>query len=160
MARERVVDIVAKIFDKLVIEKNLNYELVDIEFVKEGSDRFLRLYIDKINSDDKISIDDCEIVSKLLNTKLDEIDPIEENYYLEVSSCGIERPLKKLKDFEKNIGKLAQIKLYYPLNSKKIFEGIIVSIVDDNIIFKDELDNNDVEISFDKIANAKLLFRF
>lgn len=82
---------------------------MDIEYVKEGQNWFLRLYIDK---DDGVDIEECGIVSERLSEKLDEIDPIPHNYYLEVSSPGAERPLKKPSDFTKAIGKNVHVKTF------------------------------------------------
>ncbi len=126
-----------------IIEEN-NFELVDVEFVKEGQNWFLRLYVDKPGG---IFIDDCEIVSRQVEALLDEKDPIEQAYILEVSSPGLDRPLKKEKDFEKYKGEIIDIKLYKPFNGKKAYEGELVGLIDGNIVIKDE---NDEEISFDR----------
>ena len=90
-----------------------NLELVDVEYVKEGGEFFLRIYIDK---DGGVSLNECELVTRALNPILDEKDPIKDNYYLEVSSPGLDRPLKKEKDFVKYQGRDVEIKLYKPIN--------------------------------------------
>ena len=97
---------VTTVIEELVtpITEELNLELVDIEFIKEGRNWFLRVYIDTPGGG--IDIEQCAIVSERLSVILDEKDPIEQNYYLEVSSPGAERPLKKESDFEKAIGKV------------------------------------------------------
>lgn len=104
--------------------RELGYELYDVEFQKEYDNWVLTLYIDGKNG---ISLDDCEIVSNAVDPVLDEADPIEQAYYLSVSSVGIDRPLKKDKDFQRNIGNTIDIKLYAPMNGKKEFCGELVS---------------------------------
>ncbi len=112
--KRKVVDIVQELVEKRVAESDI--ELVDVEFVKEGQHRYLRVYIDKL---DGVSLDDCQALSVYLNEHMDSLDPIEENYFLEVSSPGIERPLKKDSDFERFTGRLVEIRLYYPLDGQK-----------------------------------------
>ena len=96
------------------------FELADVEFVKEGPNWYLRVYIDKEGG---ITIDDCEMVSRTLEKKMDEADPIQQAYILEVSSPGIDRPLKKPEDFVKYAGEIVDIKLYKPLEGSKEFQG-------------------------------------
>ena len=102
--------------EKLVgpIVEELELELVDVEFVKEGRDWFLRVYIDTPNG--SIDIDQCAQVSEKLSEELDRTDPIPQNYFLEVSSPGAERPLKKEEDFQKAIGQFVFIKTYEAIN--------------------------------------------
>ncbi len=104
--------------------RELGYELYDVEYQKEYDNWVLTLYID---SKDGISLDDCEIVSNAVDPILDEADPIEQAYYLSVSSVGIDRPLKKDKDFQRSIGKTIDVKLYAPLKGKKEFCGELAS---------------------------------
>lgn len=106
----------------------LGYELYDVEYQKEYDNWVLTLYIDGAKG---ISLDDCEIVSNAVDPVLDEADPIEQAYYLSVSSVGIDRPLKLDKDFERNIGKKLDVKLYAPLNGKKELVGEL-SAFDEN----------------------------
>ena len=96
-----------------------NFELVDVEFVKEGSDWYLRVYIDK---DGGITVDDCELISRAFNEILDREDYISEQYIFEVSSPGLMRPLKKEKDYKRSVGKLIDIKLYKPVDKCKTFD--------------------------------------
>ena len=96
------------------------FELVDIEYVKEGSNWFLRVYVDKEGG---IDIDDCVLISEKLSAKLDENDPIPTVYFLEVSSPGAERPLKKAEDVTKAVGKNVFVTTYEPVNGLKEFEG-------------------------------------
>ncbi len=100
------------------------FELVDVEFVREGSTWYLRAYIDKPGG---ITIDDCELVSRSLEAKLDREDFISEQYILEVSSPGLGRPLKKEKDYVRNEGKEIEIRLYKPFEHSKEFRGILTA---------------------------------
>ena len=113
-----------------VIKEN-NFELVDVEYVREAGNWYLRVYVDKEGG---ITVDDCEIVSRALSDKLDEKDFIDEAYILEVSSPGLGRPLKKDKDFERSIGKEIEIKLYRAIDRQKDFSGILKAYDRDNII--------------------------
>jgi ribosome maturation factor RimP len=117
----------------LDIIKSTEYELIDIEYVKEGPFKYLKVYIDK---KDGITVDDCADVSRALNKKLDELDLIQEQYFLEVSSPGVERPFKTEEDYQKNIGEFVEVKLYKPLNGKKVFEGILLGLVEDKVEIK------------------------
>lgn len=98
------------------------FELVDVEYVKEVGVWYLRVYIDKEGG---ITVDDCEIISRRLGEWLDAEDFIEDSYILEVSSPGLGRPLKKEKDFTRNMGKEVEVKLYKPLNSQKEYAGVL-----------------------------------
>lgn len=106
------------------------FELVDVEFVKEGSNQYLRAYIDKPGG---ITIDDCEVVSRALSDKLDEQDYIAEAYILEVSSPGLGRPLKKEKDYARSIGKEIEIKTYKAINQEKEFVGTLKAYDKDTV---------------------------
>ncbi|MEW8971155.1 MAG: ribosome maturation factor RimP, partial [Mesobacillus sp.] len=134
-------------------------ELVDIEYVKEGKNWFLRVYIDK---DSGIDIEECGIVSERLSEKLDAIDPIPHNYFLEVSSPGAERPLKKEKDYQKAIGKNVFIKTYEPIDGEKAFEGILTEYNGETITveMKIKTRKKTVVIPFDKVASARLAVTF
>ncbi len=111
-----------------VIE-NLGFELCDVEFQKEYGDWVLTFYIHK---PDGVTIDDCESVSKALDPVLDEADPIEQEYILSVSSLGIDRPLKKDRDFERAMGQEMQVKLYAPIDKKKEWIGVLTAFDDDS----------------------------
>ncbi len=103
---------------------DMGYELIDVEFQKEQTDWVLTLYIDSVNG---VTIDDCERVSRAVEPVLDEADPIVQSYFLSVSSPGLDRPLKKDRDFERSIGKELTVKLYAPLEKKKEFTGTLKS---------------------------------
>ncbi|MFC5558098.1 ribosome maturation factor RimP [Ureibacillus thermophilus] len=142
------------------ILEELNLELVDIEFVKEGRAWFLRVYIDTPQGG--IDIDQCALVSERLSALLDEKDPIEQNYYLEVSSPGAERPLKKESDFEKAIGKYVYIKTYEPIEGMKEFYGYLKSNSEDSLELEIRIKARNVLIKIpkDKIARARLAIDF
>ncbi len=141
------------------ILEDLSLELVDIEYVKEGPNYFLRVFIDKDNG---VDIDECAAVSEKLSEKLDEVDPIPENYFLEVSSPGAERPLKKEKDFQRAIGKNVHIKTYEPIDNEKTFEGILAGF-DGNVVtveVKIKTRKKTIEIPYEKVAKARLAVSF
>lgn len=112
---------------------NLGYELYEVEFQKEYDNWVLTLFIDRPEG---VDLDDCERVSNAVDPILDEADPIEQAYYLSVSSIGIDRPLKKDKDFQRNIGKKLDIRLYAPMDGKKEFTGELVSFGEESFIVK------------------------
>jgi Uncharacterized protein conserved in bacteria len=118
---KKLVELITEMAEPIVKEHGL--ELVDVEYIRE-KDWFLRIYINKPGG---IDIDDCSVVSSKLTKVLDERDPIKEKYYLEVSSPGIDRPLKKDKDFQNNYGKMVDVQLFAPLDGKKEFVGVLSS---------------------------------
>ncbi|OPX46218.1 ribosome maturation factor RimP [Ruminiclostridium hungatei] len=133
----------------------LNYELVDVEFIKEGANWYLRIYIDKPGG---ISIDDCQAVSEQMSGILDKKDPIEQSYYLEVSSPGLERPLKTERDFVKYKGELVEVKVFQPIDGKKVFEGQLVGLIENKIVISDA--GNDIEFDREKVAIVKRAIKF
>ena len=104
-----------------LVEAN-NFELVDVEYVKEAGTWYLRVYIDKEGG---ININDCERVSRAFSEILDKEDPIEDAYILEVSSPGLGRPLKKDKDFQRHLGDEVEVRTYKPINKQKEFVGLL-----------------------------------
>ncbi|MBQ5437656.1 MAG: ribosome maturation factor RimP [Firmicutes bacterium] len=117
------------------------YELSRCEFVKEGSDWYLRVYVDKLEGEGygTMSTDDCELVSRYLSDRLDKEDPIKQNYYLEVSSPGMDRPLLTEKDFRRFMGELIEIRLYKAENGSKTVVGKLA-----------DYDNGDITVELDK----------
>ncbi|MEK5380328.1 ribosome maturation factor RimP [Niallia sp. FSL W8-0635] len=152
---------VTQIVEEMVhpILDELHLELVDVEYVKEGPNWFLRVYIDK---EAGVDIDECAVVSEKLSEKLDEVDPISENYFLEVSSPGAERPLKKDKDFEKAIGKNVFIKTYEPIANEKTFEGILTAFDGKTVTVEVKIKTRKktIEIPYEKVAKARLAVTF
>ncbi len=131
-------------------------ELVDLEFVKEGINWYLRVYIDK---DGGVTIDDCERVSRALEARLDEEDPIAQAYILEVSSPGLDRPLKKEADFVKYRGEIIDVKLYQQKNGSKQYQGKLLGL--ENGVLSLEEENGDVVALEQKdIAGVRLAVIF
>ena len=140
MAKKKITEIVEEITADFLGQNEL--ELYNSEFVKEGKDWFLRVYIDKLPKEgadgnveeEYVSTDDCESVSRFLSAELDRLDPIEQNYYLEVSSPGLDRALLKEKDFIRFCGHMVDISLYKAIDGKKAYQGTLKGLTDDNKI--------------------------
>ena len=137
----------------LLIEAN-HMELVDVEWVREGSVYYLRVYIDKEGG---VTVDDCEVISRAFGDILDEKDYISENYVFEVSSPGLDRPLKKEKDFARSIGKEVEIKLFKPVNKQKEFIGELKAY-DKNTVTIQLDDEETVVFNRSDIAVIRLAF--
>lgn len=112
-----------------IIEKH-HFELVDVEYVKEGGTWYLRAYIDKPGG---ITVDDCEVVNRALSDLLDEEDFVEDSYILEVSSPGLGRPLKKEKDFQRSLGEEVEVRTYRAVNNQKEFTGTLTAYDKDTV---------------------------
>jgi len=154
------------------IVEELNLELVDVEFVKEGRNWFLRVYVD--TPEGGIDIEQCAQVSERLSLLLDENDPITQNYYLEVSSPGAERPLKKDTDFEKAIGKkkdtdfekaigkFIYVKTYEPIKDMKEFQGYLTSYDEHTLVMEVRIKTRKITVTIEqeKIALARLAIDF
>lgn len=129
------------------------FELVDVEYVKEGGNWYLRVYIDKPGG---INVEDCELISRALSDLLDEKDYIEDAYIMEVSSPGLGRPLKKEKDFERSIGKDVDIRLYRAKSGNKEFSGALVSYDKDTVTIEEAGES----ITFERIEIALIRLAF
>lgn len=138
-----------------IIEQN-NFELVDVEYVKEASNYYLRIYIDKEGG---ITVDDCEIVSRALGDLLDAKDFIEESYVLEVSSPGLGRPLKKEKDYIRSMGRELEIRTYRAINREKEFYGILKAYDEKTVTIEME-DGQTMTFEKADIALIRLAFDF
>lgn len=137
-----------------VIEE-LGYELYDVEYVKEGKDYFLRIYIE---SDKGIDLNDCEKVSNSITDLLDKEDPIPDMYFLEVSSTGVEKLLRKDKHLEKNIGSEVLIKLYKQIDGKKEFKGFLNSFDKESITIL--IDNEEIKLDRKNISQIKTVYNW
>ena len=128
-----------------------DYELVDVEYVKEGRDWYLRIFIDKTGG---IDLDDCQNLSEQLGAKLDAADIIDGAYILEVSSPGIDRILKKDRDFVREAGKIVDVTLYAPLDGKNFFTGELIN--------RDEkfLHLKEISLPREKVAQVRLHIDF
>ena len=138
------------------IVEEYGFELVDVEYVKEGSTWYLRSYIDKPGG---ISIDDCEKVSRRLSDLLDQEDFIEDAYIMEVSSPGLGRPLKKEKDFRRSLGEEVEIRTYRMIDKQKEFTGILKDY-DENTVTITLADDTEKTLDKDDIALIRLAFDF
>lgn len=136
--------------------KKLGLELYDVEYAKVGKEYYLKVYIDKVNNENSVTIEDCENVTNVINDILDKADYIKEQYYLEVSSAGIEKVLKYDKHFEQNIGKEIEVNLYTKFENKKKYIGILEKYNPNEIVIL----TDDEEISFERknISSVKLVY--
>ncbi len=144
---------IVKLIEELsapILEKN-ELEFVDAEFVKEGPNWYLRLYIDK---DGGISVDECELVSRALDEVLDD-DITEQPYILEVSSPGIDRVLKRDREYVKYKGRTVDVKLFKAVDGVKEFQGVLTGLIDDNVVIVDE-ENNELKFPKKDVASTRL----
>ena len=150
MKREEVEKFIGELVEPVLVGTGIT--LVDVEYVRE-KDWYLRIFIDKT---DGIEIDDCQFVSEKVAEILDEKDPIKEKYYLEVSSPGIDRPLKKENDFRANYGKKVDVQLFAPLEGNKELTGVLLSHTETAIevkrIVKSREENKPIKIERKLIA--------
>ncbi|MCF8010789.1 MAG: ribosome maturation factor RimP [Clostridiales bacterium] len=143
--------------EKLVapVVESKNMELVDVNYIKEGGRWFLRLFIDKPEG---VDLDDCELISQSVEPVLDSNDPISGPYTLEVSSPGLDRPLRKVADYERFQGYAVNISTFAPVNGQRRFKGVLKGVLEDEI--KLSVDKSDVYIPLDQVAKAKLAPEF
>lgn len=151
----KVADLVTELVTPIIEKENL--ELVDVEYIKEGDNYYLRIFID---SEEGVGLKECETVSNILDEKLDKLDPIKESYILEVSSPGIERPLKKIEDFDRFKGELVFVKTYVSIEGKKEITGYIRERNGEKIHLQLKDNNEDIDILFSDIAKARLSIDF
>ena len=146
----RTEELITPILDRM------NFELVDVEYVKEGGTWYLRAYIDKEGG---ITVNDCEAVAREMNEILDREDFVEDSYVFEVSSPGLGRPLKKEKDYIRSMGKEVEIRTYRAINREKEFYGILSAYDENTVTIKTE---DGTEMTFEKsdIAPIRLAFDF
>ena len=136
------------------IEK-LGYDLYDVEYAKEGPNYYLRIYID---SEKGIDLNDCEKVSNEINEVLDEVDYIKEQYFLEVSSAGVERVLRSDKHLNDNIGKDVEVKLFKNFEGKKVYDGILKGFTENEITL--DVENENMNIDRKNIAIMKTIYKW
>ena len=139
----------------LPIVNGEGYEIYDVEYAKEGPHWFLRLFITR---EEGVNVDDCETISRAVSTILDEKDCIQTNYFLEVSSPGIERNLRQEEHFEDAVGEIVKVKLYKDIDGAKEIEGELVS--SDRLVIVVQTQNAQVEIDKKNIAKANIKFEF
>lgn len=154
----KVLNEVEKLVTPIVEEMNL--ELVDTEFVKEGRNWFLRIYVDTPQGG--IDIEQCALVSERVSEVLDAKDPIEQNYFLEVSSPGAERPLKKESDFERAVGQFIHVKTYEPVHGLKEIEGFLTAYGEQGLEMDIKIKTRKIKVQLpkEKVAFARLAINF
>jgi len=154
----KIIEAVEELVTPIVEE--LKLELIDTEFVKEGRNWFLRIYVDTPQGG--IDIEHCALVSERVSEVLDANDPIEQNYFLEVSSPGAERPLKKESDFERAVGKFIHVKTYEPVNGLKEFEGTLTAYSEQGLEMDVRIKTRKIKVQLtkEKVAFARLAINF
>ena len=154
-----VIETISEMVTPILDEKH--FELVDIEFVKEGKSWYLRVFIDKEGG---IDIEECAYVSEQLSEKLDSCDPdpIPQAYFLEVSSPGAERPLKKESDYERALGEFVHISLYQAIDGEKQYEGFLENLTPETLTLKYRVKTRTKELIIERknIAKARLAIQF
>ena len=154
MAKEQVENLVEKLVTDIIQDSVL--ELVDVEYVKER-DWYLRVFLDKPGG---VEVEDCQGVSEQLEDKLDQLDPIKESYYLEVSSPGLDRPLKKERDFVRHKGDKVEVHTFLPMDGKKMLVGTLLGLSEDGQIQLSIIDGTQVVIPRDKASLIRLHLEF
>ncbi|MGX4686465.1 ribosome maturation factor RimP [Vagococcus sp. JNUCC 83] len=154
-----VVEIVTDLVNPIL--ESYQFDLVDIEYVKEGKNWFLRVFIDK---DGGIDINECALVSEALGEKLDTIepDPIPQAYFLEVSSPGAERPLKKEEDYINAIDEYINVSFYQAVDGEKQYQGFLKEVTPETLTLLVKIKTQEKEMTFDRknIAKARLAIQF
>lgn len=149
MAKDKIEELVQNLAADIIRDSAL--ELVDVEYVKER-DWYLRVFLDKTGG---IEVEDCQWVSERLEKKLDELDPIRESYYLEVSSPGLDRPLKKDKDFMRHAGDKVEVHTFAPIDGRKNLVGTLMGLSADGHILL-QIDGREVSIPKEKTSLVRL----
>lgn len=157
MSKLKVKELIPALLSDFLAENSL--ELYHIEFVKEGKDWFLRVFIDKLPYGSFVGTDDCEKVSRYLSGRLDEADPIRQNYYLEVSSPGLDRTLFREEHYDRFIGSPVEVRLYKASGGKRDLSGILKSRKG-AVITIEEPAGTETEILLEDIAKTRLAVIF
>ena len=150
----KVTDLVTQLAQPVV--ESFGCELWDVEYVREGSERFLRLYIEKEGG---VDITDCEAISRAVDPLLDEADPIADSYHLEVSSPGIERELKTRDHVEMCLGDTVEVRLYSALHGAKVHRGILVGLTEEGNVLVEQGDKL-LEFDAEKVAKLQTVYDF
>ena len=151
--QQKIIEKIEKIVTPVVNEMGLS--LVDIEYMQDGGYWYVRIYVENLNGE--ITLEECAAISGRIDEDVDKL--IEQRFFLEVSSPGIERPLKKIEDFIRFKGEKIKVSLKHKINDKKSFEGIITECKD-NIIFLEIEEENIVEIPFSEVKKANIIYEF
>lgn len=154
-----VVEVVTNLVEPIL--EDYHFDLVDVEYVKEGKNWFLRVFIDKPGG---IDINECVLVSEQLGEKLDTIDPdpIPQAYFLEVSSPGAERPLKKEEDYQNAIDEYINVSFYQMVEGEKQYHGFLKEVTPETVTLLVRIKTREKEMTFDRknIAKARLAIQF
>lgn len=146
---ERVEELVTKPIDEL------GYKVYDVMYVKEGKDNYLRIFIDKESG---ISLDDCEKVNNAITDMLDEADIIKDQYFLEISSPGIERHIRKDKQLEEHIGKDINVRLFKPIDKQKELTGTLQKFDDEQVVLL--INEEEITINRENISSMKRAYKW
>lgn len=146
---ERVEELVTKPIDEL------GYKVYDVMYVKEGKDNYLRIFIDKESG---ISLDDCEKVNNAITDMLDEADIIKDQYFLEISSPGVERHIRKDKQLEEHIGKDINVRLFKPINKQKELTGTLQKFDDEQVVLL--INEEEITINRENISSMKRAYKW
>jgi ribosome maturation factor RimP len=141
MYKRDIIRRTEEILNEILVDEDIF--LVEVDYTKENNIYYLKVYLD---TEDGITIDQCSDVSRILSNKLDELDYIEDSYFLEVSSPGIDRPFKTNEDFKRNLNKLIEVNLYAKKNGEKLYVGKLINIEDK--------ENKEIKFKIDEIAKA------
>ncbi|HMM21603.1 MAG TPA: ribosome maturation factor RimP [Selenomonadales bacterium] len=152
MSGKQIENLVERLVGEVITGSDL--ELVDVEYVKER-DWYLRVFLDKQGG---LEVEDCQWVSEKLEEKLDELDPIKDSYILEVSSPGLDRPLKRDRDFVRHVGDAIEIHTFAPVNGQKMLVGKLLSL-ENNTIHVD-VDGTEMSIPREKASQVRLHIDF
>lgn len=147
------INTLEKLIEPIVKVNNLNF--VDIEYIKEGNEWILRVFVE--NEEGDLTIDQLSNLSRLISQKLDEEDPIDKSYFLEVSSPGVERPLKKVSDYERFTGENIKVSTYRKINNNKEFIGKLIGIDENKVVtIKLKDSQEEIKLKFADISKANL----
>lgn len=152
MAKEHIEQLVEKLVNEIIASTEM--ELVDVEYVKER-DWYLRVFLDKEGG---MEVDDCQWVSEQLEDRLDKLDPIKDSYYLEVSSPGLDRQLKKERDFIRHVGDKVEVHTFAPINGTKLFVGTLNGLIDGAVSIN--MEGKEMSIPRDKASQIRLYLEF
>jgi len=149
------IEIIEKITQKITpVAKELGVEIVDVEYLQDGGFWYVRIYIEYL--DKEVSLEDCALFSNKVEEDIDNL--IDKKFFLEVSSPGIERPLKKVEDFVRFIGEKIKVSLKHKLNDKKNYQGKIISCNDEILVIENE--SGELSIEYKEIKKANLIYEF
>ena len=162
MAKVQIKELISDMAGEFLRENGL--ELYNTQFKKEGRDWYLRVFIDKAQTDpnaeeEYVSTDDGEKVSRYLSEKLDEADPIQQNYFLEVSSPGMDRELFAQKDYDRFAGRRVEVKLYQNFENSKEYEGTLIGLIDGKVVIRDD-DEREMAFPLEQVAKTNLAVVF